>query len=231
MYTVSPEAPLSRDRALAAAIELADVNGLDGVSMRRLATRLGVTPMALYKHVAHKQDLLSGMLDVVVLAYDRPTDASDWRDAVRQRVRAARRALARHPWVRQAIESQRTRTPAVLGHMDAVAGELLTGGLAPDLVHHAMHALGHRLWGFSPEAFDDDAARPPDAPLTDAERAERIAAVEAAGPSYPAIAAITVDSLRRAATGSCDEDGEFEFALDLLLDGVQRLHERGWAST
>lgn len=160
MYTVSTTPPLTRERAIAAAIATADAEGLDAVSMRRLATRLGVTAMALYKHVANKEDLLAGMVDAVVVGYESPVDPRDWRDAVAQRVRAARRALVRHPWMRRAIESRTARTAAVLGHMDAVAGEMLAGGLTPDLVHHAMHALGHRLWGFSPEAFDDD-ARPP----------------------------------------------------------------------
>ena len=229
MYTVSTTPPLTRERAIAAAIATADAEGLDAVSMRRLATRLGVTAMALYKHVANKEDLLAGMVDAVVVDYESPVDPRDWRDAVAQRVRAARRALVRHPWMRRAIESRTARTAAVLGHMDAVAGEMLAGGLTPDLVHHAMHALGHRLWGFSPEAFDDD-ARPP-IELTESERERRIAEVAAAGEALPAIVAITTDSLRRARTGSCDEDAEFEFALTLLLDGVERLRAESWSSS
>lgn len=230
MYTVSTSPPLTRERAIAAAVEIADAEGLDAVSMRRLATRLGVTAMALYKHVANKEDLLAGMVDAVVVGYEPALDPRDWRDAVAQHVRGARRALARHPWMRRAIESRTARTPAVLGHMDAVAGAMLAGGLTPDLVHHAMHALGHRLWGFSPEAFDDDATRPA-AELTEPERERRIAEVTAAGATFPAIVAITTDSLRRASTGSCDEDAEFEFALTLLLDGVERLRAEGWSST
>ena len=106
-------APLNRDRVLRAAVTLADEVGIAGVSMRRLAQQLGVVPMALYKHVTDKDELLDGMVDVVIGEFDPPDPALDWKDGVRQRVLAARRAVLRHPWARQAIESRTRRTPAV----------------------------------------------------------------------------------------------------------------------
>ena len=223
-------APLNRDRVLRAAVTLADEVGIAGLSMRRLAEQLRVVPMALYKHVADKDELLDGMVDVVVAEFDPPDPALDWKDGVRQRVLSARRAVLRHPWARQAIESRTRRTPAVLGYMDSVAGTLRTGGFSIDLTHHVMHALGNRIWGFSPELFDesaDDGAPPP------TPEAQQAMAAEFAQ-RYPHVLEIAT-----AATGGdlsavgrgCDEQFEFEFALDLLLDGAERLHRRGWRST
>jgi AcrR family transcriptional regulator len=146
-------APLNRAAVLAAGVALADREGLATVSMRRLSADLGVVPMALYKHVSDKDDLIAGMIDLVVAGFAAPAPGLDWREGVRQRVLAARDALREHPWLRPAIEAASQRTPAVLAHMNAVAGDLAGGGFSYDLVHHAMHALGHRIWGFSPEAF------------------------------------------------------------------------------
>ncbi|GAA4891833.1 TetR/AcrR family transcriptional regulator C-terminal domain-containing protein [Tessaracoccus lubricantis] len=209
---------MTRERVVEAAVELADADGLDAVSMRSVAGRLGVVPMALYRHVRNKEDLVGAMVDELIGRYDPAGSQGEWQAEVRGRVLSARRVLLQHPWARRAIESRATRTPAVLGHMDSLAGAFIRGGISPDLTHHAMHALGHRIWGFSPEAFDDpDAVVPPEDPAELAALASRMAE------EYPAIVAI--------ATGSpCDEDFEFEFALDLILDGVARLHDRGWRS-
>ncbi|MGY1830202.1 TetR/AcrR family transcriptional regulator C-terminal domain-containing protein [Geodermatophilus sp. SYSU D01180] len=222
--------PLTRARVLAAAVALADGAGLAAMSMRRLAQELGVVPMALYRHVADKDELLDGMVDVVIGEFEEPAPGSDWRTAVRQRLLSARRAVLRHAWARQAIESRTHRTPAVLGHMDAVAGTFRAGGFSVDLTHHLMHALGNRIWGFSPELFEeprDDAAPEP----TPEQR--QAVAVEFAR-RFPHVLEIAT-----AATGGdlsgvgqgCDEDFEFAFALDLLLDGAERLHARGWRSS
>ncbi|WP_299958810.1 TetR/AcrR family transcriptional regulator [uncultured Modestobacter sp.] len=214
---------------LRAAVGLADAEGVDAVSMRRLAQELGVVPMALYKHVANKDQLLDGMVDVVVGEFEPADPALDWQPAVRARVLSARRAVLRHPWARQAIESRTRRTPAVLGYMDSLAGTFRRGGFSADLTHHVMHALGNRIWGFSPELFDEPPAAgavPPSA-----EEQQALAAEFAA--RYPHILEIAV-----AATGGdpsgvgagCDEQFEFEFALDLLLDGFDRLRAQGWSS-
>ncbi|MGY1594510.1 TetR/AcrR family transcriptional regulator [Geodermatophilus sp. SYSU D00708] len=218
--------PLSRDRVLRAAVALADEVGIAAVSMRRLAQQLGVVPMALYKHVADKEELLDGMVDVVLGEIAQPDPALDWKAAVRQRVLAARRTVLRHPWARQAIESRTRRTPVVLGHMDAVAGEFLAGGLSADLTHHVMHALGNRIWGFSPELFEEpqDPDAPPPGPEVQAAIARRF-------PHILAIATAATGGHLSAVGGGCDEQFEFEFALDLLLDGAERLHRAAWASS
>lgn len=228
----TPRIPLSRERVLAAAVALADAEGADAVSMRRLADALGVVPMALYKHVADKQDLLDGMVDAVIgefAAHQNPAAAPstgsspDWPDAMRRTILAARTTLHRHPWARRAIETRKRRTPAVLGHMERLTAILLAGGLSPDLAHHAMHALGNRIWGFSPELFNDPDATP-----------GRPAPAESARPDpadYPAILAVAADATaRRPAATGCDEEFEFGFALGMILDGIARLHAAGWSS-
>ena len=152
-----PRVPLSRDRVLRAAVVLADEVGADALSMRKLAQELGVVPMALYKHVASKDELLDGMVDVVVGEIDPPPGGTDWKTAIRQRVLSARRALLRHPWASRVIESRAAATPTVLEYMDSMIGIFRAGGFSIDLTHHAMHAMGSRLLGFSQELFDDTA--------------------------------------------------------------------------
>ena len=223
-----PRTPVTRERALAEAVALADAEGIDAVSMRRLAARLDVVPMALYKHLTNKDDLLDGMVATLIASYDPPAPGLGWKDAVRAQILSARRVLLTHPWARQVIETRTTRTPQVLGYMDRLSGLFIDGGFTPDLTHHAMHALGHRIWGFSPAAFDDpDSLQPP------ADPAARLAMFEMVRQTYPYIAMIALDSaggdLTKVGDG-CDEQFEFEFTLDLLLDAFERLHEAGWSS-
>jgi len=221
-------APLSRERVLRAAVALADDAGIEAVSMRKLAEQLGVVPMALYRHVAGKEELLDGMVDAVIGEFDAPDPDLAWKDGVRHRLLSARRAVLRHPWARQAIESRTRRSAAVLGYMDSVAGTLRAGGLSVDLTHHAMHALGNRIWGFSPELFEeprDDG--PPPGPD------EQHAMAQEFAQRYPHVLEIAMAATSGDLSGvgqGCDEQFEFEFALDLLLDGVDRLHRQGWSS-
>jgi AcrR family transcriptional regulator len=223
-----PRVPLSRARVLRAAVALADDAGIESVSMRRLAQDLGVVPMALYKHVSNKDELLDGMVDVVLGEIEPADPELHWQSAVRQRVLSARRAVLRHPWARKAIESRTHRTPVVLGYMDSLAGTFRAGGFSADLTHHVMHALGNRIWGFSPELFDE----PPtgDSPPPEAQEAMAREFAE----RYPHILEIAVAATRgdlsRVGQG-CDEQFEFEFALDLLLDGFDRLRRQGWSSS
>jgi AcrR family transcriptional regulator len=217
-------APLSRDRVLSAAVALADQAGIESLSMRKLAHELGVVPMALYKHVAGKEELLDGMVDVVIGEIDPPLGDTGWKTAVRQRVLSARRALLRHPWASRVIETRTSRTPAVLGYMDSMSGMFLAGGFSADLTHHVMHALGNRMWGFTRELFDDGQSAAPDPPP---------AAFEEMAARYPHIVEIAMAATRgdlSAVGQGCDEQSEFEFALDLLLDGFERLRDQGWTS-
>ena len=211
--------PLSRERVLGAAVALADEGGVESLSMRRLARVLGVVPMALYKHVANKDELLDGMVDLVVGEIDPPAGGTAWKPAVRQRVLSARRALLRHPWASRVLESRTNPTPAVLAYMDSMMGLFRAGGFSVDLTHHAIHAMGSRLFGFTQELFDDtgDASAPPDP--------DALRALATFPHIIELVQAITHDQASVVGPG-CDDQFEFEFALDLLLDGLERLRDR-----
>lgn len=216
----SRKASLDRDRVLDAAIALADRVGLEGLSMRRLAETVGVTPMALYKHVSNREDLIDTMVERIVSAFRVTGGGADWKREVRARILAARAVTTCHTWWRTAVETRTMAGPAVLSHMNALMEAMFHGGFSPDLVHHAMHALSTRMWGFTRDVMPT--------PTLPADPEARDAALSAYAEAYPAI-------VRMAATAShagaaCDEDAEFLFALDILLDGFERLHERGWRS-
>jgi AcrR family transcriptional regulator len=212
--------PLSKERVLDAAVALADAQGVEALSMRKIAQELGVVPMALYKHVANKDELLDGMVDVVVGEIDPPDGGTDWKTAMRRRVLSARGALLRHPWASRVMESRTSPTPAVLAYMDSMIGMFRAGGFTIDLTHHAMHVMGSRLLGFSQELFDETADV---GPGMDAETLRELAG------TFPHITelvvAITHDQASVVGQG-CDDQFEFEFALDLILDGLERLRDR-----
>jgi AcrR family transcriptional regulator len=217
----APRAPLSRERVLRAAVALADEVGAESLSMRRLAQELGVVPMALYKHVANKDELLDGMLDVVVDEIDPPATGADWKTTVRRRALSARRALLRHPWASRVLESRTNPTPKVMEYMDSMIGLFRAGGFSIDLTHHAMHAMGSRLLGFSQELFDDTAGAAAD------QDAAMLAWMAGRYPNISElVSAITHDQGSVVGLG-CDDQFEFEFALDLMLDGLERLRDRG----
>ncbi|GAB1820569.1 TetR/AcrR family transcriptional regulator C-terminal domain-containing protein [Herbidospora sp. RD11066] len=217
-------ARLSRERVLEAAVALADEAGLDGLSMRRLATELGVVPMALYKHVANKDELLDGIIDTVVAEIDPGPAEGEWKPVIRARILAARQTLLAHPWASGVIEARQNPTPAVLAYMNSVIGLLRGGGFSVDLCHHVIHTLGSRILGFSQELFDDTA--------TDPETQE--AAAHAMKDTFPWLAemALQVAHDEKSIVGSgCDDQFEFEFALDLLLDGFERIHHASGSSS
>jgi AcrR family transcriptional regulator len=218
--------PLSRDRVLRAAVALADATGIESLNMRGLAAELGVVPMALYKHVANKDQLLDGMVDLIVGEIQPPVSGSDWKSDVRRRILSARRALLRHPWASRVIESRASPTPVVLAYLDSLIGMFRTGGFSVDLTHHVMHALGSRMWGFTQALFN---SRPPS---VDPEM-QAVMLREMAGKyPYATELAIAVAHDDESVVGSgCDDQFEFEFALDLLLDGFERLQQQGWTST
>jgi len=216
---------LSRDRVLGAAVALADTAGIESLSMRKLAQELGVVPMALYKHVANKEELLDGMVDVVVGEIDPPVPGTGWRSAVRQRILSARRALLRHPWASRVLESRTNPTPLVLGYMDSMIGMFRAGGFSIDLTHHVMHAVGSRIFGFTQELFDDlPSVDPETQAIMPPEMARR----------YPYITELVMAVYHDEASvvgPGCDDQFEFEFALDLLLDGIERLRQQELTST
>ena len=211
-------ARLSRDAIVAAGIALADAEGLESLSMRRLATALGVNPMSLYHHVRDKDALLDAMLDAVVAgieADDAPlARPSDWTARLRDLVLAARSAMLGHPWAVQVLQQRDVPTPATLRHVDRVLGLLRGGGCSVDLAHHALHLLGSRVLGFSQDLFDDKAG--------DADPAVRAAQAGAWAATLPHVAELAVAATHDGGLGGCDDDAEFAFALDVVLEGLER---------
>jgi AcrR family transcriptional regulator len=211
--------PLNKERVLRAAVELADREGVDGLSMRRLSAELGVVPMALYKHVANKDELLDGMIDVVVAEIDPPRTDTDWKTAVRERILSARRMLLRHPWASRVMESRTRPTMTVMAYMDSMIAMFLAGGFSIDLIHHVMHAMGSRLMGFTQEMFNDQ---------SDEEQPFQPEMLEQLQTVFPSIYELylTVNHEDESIVGpGCDDQFEFEFALDLMLDGIERLKD------
>ena len=139
---------------LRAAVALADKAGIEALSMRKLAEELGVVPMALYKHVASKEELLDSMVDIVIGEVGPPAGGASWKSAIRQRILSARRSLQRHPWAPGRSSRERpVAGGAGLYRLDD--RDVPAGGFSADLTRHALHALGSRLYGFTQEIFDD----------------------------------------------------------------------------
>ena len=208
-------APLTRDRVLRAAVAVADRGGIEALSMRKLGQELGVDAMALYRHVRDKDDLLDGVVEVVVGEIERPPPGGPWKSALREHVMAARGVMLRHPWAPRILEERGTAGPAALAHIDAVLATLLAGGFSMDLSHHALHSLSSRIFGFHQDLFDDSGRAP------DPEAEARLIAMLAV--SYPALADLAKAASHEGGLGACDDDVEFAFGLDLILDGLERL--------
>ena len=215
---------LSRNRVLSAAVDLADREGMAAVTMRRVAAVLGVQAMSLYHHLPGKEALVAGLVDSIAGeiadAVGRLPPPRDWRASVRQRCLAARSVMLRHPWA-PALIGSRTRIPfSVFLHYEAVLGTMVEGGLSYHLAHRAMHALGSMVLGFvqglfSPEASGSGPADPqPQAEL--ARMAEDL-------PHVTAMVASEIHANDGDTLGWCDSQAEFEFTLDLLLDGLERI--------
>jgi AcrR family transcriptional regulator len=212
--------PLSRERVLHAAVELADEHGLRALTMRRLAEELGAEAMSLYYHVAKKEDVLDGIVDVVAQEINEAVagiSASDWKSAVRQRILAAREVFLRHRWAPGLFETRSSTSPSVLRYYDALVGVMRAGGFSYDLVHHSLHALGSRALGFTQELFDpsESADASPDSM---AELAEQL-------PNLVGMLSEIAHDDPDSTLGWCDDQEEFEFGLDIILDGLDRLRD------
>ncbi len=219
--------PLSRERVLASALALADAEGIAAVTMRRVAGELGVEAMSLYHHVRGKDALLDGLIDVVVAEVHREVEArglpdDDWHAVVRERCLAARVVMLRHPWAPGLLASRTSIPSGVLGLYEEVLGAMVRAGCSYRLAHRAMHALGSMVLGFTQELFS-----PADAggSLGDAD-ADAAAALAAMARALPYTTAMVGSEMHDAADptlGWCDSQTEFEFTLDLLLDGLERV--------
>ena len=213
--TTTPRSPLTRERVLEAAIDLADQAGIDALSMRKLGGTLGVEGMALYRHVRDKDDLLDGMVDTVMGEVPAPdVDAGDWKTAMRELAVGARAVMLRHPWAPAAIVARPDVGPATLRHIDRVLRILESGGFSIDMAHHALHVLGSRVFGFTQDPFNDQAEPRPD-PAT------AVAIATALAATYPNVGKLAMAATHDGGLGGCDDDFEFGFGLDLILDGLE----------
>lgn len=205
---------LSRDRVLRAAIGLADAGGIESLTMRRLGEELGVEAMSLYRHVANKVDLLDGMIDGVFAEIDLPSGRTDWRTAMRQRAFSVRAVMSRHPWATGLMESRTTPGPATLRHHDAVIGTLRGAGFSIALAAHAFSALDSYIYGFALQ----EASLPFDTAEETTELAQAILA-RMSPDAYPHLTEMATEHVLRP---GYDYGDEFEFGLDLILDGLQQ---------
>jgi AcrR family transcriptional regulator len=214
-------APLTRDRVLLTAVDIADTAGIDALTIRRLAERLGVEPMSLYYHVPNKEAILDGIVDLVFQEIEQAvggfavaeTDAA-WKTTLRTRILAARRVMLRHPWVPGVMDTRAELGLTTARYVDAVVGTLRSGGLSFDLIHHAMHALGSRSYGFSQELGEGDGDDSGDSGAL-----EQMAAFV---PHLAEMLSVVRHDDPDSTLGWCDDQFEFEFGLDIILDGLER---------
>ena len=211
---VTTRTPLNRQRVLDAAVTLADRDGVAALSMRRLAQELGVEAMSLYHHVANKDAILDGIVDVVFAEIELPDAEAGWREAMRRRAISVRDALRRHPWATGLMESRPTPGPANLRHHDAVLGVLRGAGFPLELTAHAYALLDSYIYGFALQ----ESSLPFHTPEETAEVAQSIMA-EYAAADYPHLTEIAVDHVLQP---GYDFGNEYLFGLDLILDGLER---------
>jgi len=204
--------PLSKERVLRAAMELADREGIEALSMRRLAAELGVEAMSLYYYVKSKDDILGGIVDLALTEIEPASGGADWKSAVRRSAMSYHETLGRHPWVNNVTSG--SASPALFDYMDALLRRLRDAGLSPELSHHAYHALeshvvGSSLW----------LARIPPKEQLDVLATEVLRQLPAE--TYPDV----VLHIQQHLSGKPEGMNFFEFGLDLILEGIERRRE------
>ena len=207
--------PLSRERVLRAAIALVDGGGIKALSMRKLAQELGVEAMSLYNHVANKDDILDGIVDLVATEIDLAPDGVDWKAAMRRRVISAHEVLSRHAWAASLWMSSSTFGSARMRYADAVLRGLREAGFSEDLTYHGFHVLQSHVMGYTlhEQGFEFDAQ----------ELKELAAAFLRDFPAgeYPDLA----EHIRQHIEPRDEHKDAFQFGLDLILDGLERLRD------
>ncbi len=205
---------LNRERVLQAAVSLADGSGIEALSMRKLGQQLGVEAMSLYKHVDNKDDLLDGMIDGVFAEIDLAPDESSWRVAMRRRAVSVRQVLRRHPWAAPLMQSRTNPGPRTLGHLDALIGMLRGAGFSVVLTAHALSAVDAYVYGFAMQ----EKALPFD---TEERSTELVQEILAAMPAdeWPHLVEFSREHVLKP---GYDYGQEFEWGLDLVLDGLER---------
>ena len=222
-----PRIPLSKDRVLRAAVELADKTGIETLTMRNLAHDLGVEAMSLYYHVANKEEMLDGMVEAIIGeigevagGFERLAEGTDWKTAMRHRILSAREVMTRHQWAPGVLETRTTMSPSLLHYFDSLLGVFVHGGFSYDLAHHAMHTLGSRALGFNQELFVPDDQGP-----TDDENEAMLAEMASQLPFLTGMMMEIVHDDPDSTLGWCDDQTEFTFGLDLILNGLDALRD------
>lgn len=214
--------PLSRERVLATAMRLADEEGLAAVTMRRVAADLGVEAMSLYFHLPGKASILDGLAEAIITEIEaavrgQETQPHDWQTALRRRCLTAREVMLRHRWAPGLISSRSTIPPSLYAFYEEILAILIGGGVTYHLAHQAIHALGSMALGFAQEIFSPPANGAPD---EDVEAAITEAATLL--PHLTTMVAAELHDNQDDPMGWCDSQTEFEFTLDLILDGLAR---------
>ena len=205
-------APVNRDRVLERAVVVADGEGLEAVTMRRLARDLGVEAASLYHHVSGKDEILDGLVDVVSAEIELPARTDDWRPAIRQRAHNTRSVLRRHPWAVALMASRTTPGPATLRLLDAGIGCLREGGLSVRAAAHAISAIDSYVHGFVLQEVN--------LPFRDeAELTAMTSAIMEQFPKedFPYLFELTIEHVLQP---GYDYGNEFDVGLEVVLDGV-----------
>ena len=199
---------------LSSAVALADVTGIDSLTMRKLGQELGVEAMSLYNHVANKDDILDGMVDLVFGEIEIPDGATDWKTAMRRRAISAHQALLRHPWATSLMQSRTKPGPATLRHHDRVLGSLRGAGFSVVMAAHAFSVIDGYVYGFALQQIN--------LPLQSREQVAEVGQgiLRQLAGDYPHLAEMITD---HAMKPGYDYAEEFEFGLDVILDGLDRL--------
>jgi AcrR family transcriptional regulator len=208
--------PLSRERVLKAAVEVADQGGITALTIRTLAESLGVKPMSVYHHVANKEEIIDGIVDLVFGEFDLPRPGRDWREELRRRAGSVRAVLRVHPWAIPLLQSRTAPGTATLTHLDAVIGTLREGGFPVAMTAHAYALLDSYVYGFAMS----EASLPINGPETVAEVAEEMNMSELFSTgAFPHLVEFSTEHIMQP---GYDFAAEFEFGLDLVLDGLAR---------
>ncbi len=208
-------APLTRERVLLAAVRLADADGIGALTMRSLADALGVKPMAIYHHVANKDGILDGIVDVVFAEIEQPPVEAPWRPALASRTASVRDVLRRHPWAVGLMESRRAPGPATLRHHDTTIALLRHAGFTHAAIAHAMAFLDAYVYGFAVQEM----SLPFDGPTEVADLAEEVLA-QMPTEEYPSFVEFAIEHVLQP---GYDFGDEFDIGLTMALDGIASL--------
>ena len=212
----APRLPLSRERILRAALDRADEGGIESLTMRKLGRALGFEAMSLYNYVANKDDVLDGILDLVMAETELPSPAGDWDTAIRSSAISVHDAFRRHTWACTLLMSPGHVRPARLRYMDSLLGRLREAGFSAETTYHVYHVLDGHIFGFSLWQTSHS--------YTPAEVSDMVAtfARTISVDEYPHL---HEHGNQHISEGPHRDVSAFEFGLDLILDGLKKVHE------